>query len=184
MKKGETENKMKRAGSSWEHTCCCCIFGFGASGADTLKSCTPLPHSLRYQPPLSPQHLPDRDKVLSIWSTTSDTMDWGRFVRNAYVILSSVWHFRLFVSSVMMQSKNKTPTTNDVKWCERGRWQDKGWRRSLISVSYVHSKTMSATRDSNGSSGQRGEEQEYKDWRSSCELITEKRGGLGTHLFG
>lgn len=38
--------------------------------------------------------------------------------------------------------------------------------------------------DSHGSSGQEEEEQEDKDYRRSCKLITVKKRDSGTHLFG
>lgn len=49
-----------------------------------------------------------------------------------------------------------------------------GLKRTPRPISYVHSKTMSATRDSHRGSGQR--EEEDKDYRSSCELTTEEKG--------
>lgn len=72
----------------------------------------------------SSQHLPDTDTVLRIWSAPQDMVDGGCFERIRYVILSPVWHFRLFVLSVTMRSENKTPTMDAVKSCERRLRQD------------------------------------------------------------
>lgn len=183
MKNGETENKTSRGGSSWEDQRCCCMFGSGANGADTLKSYIPLPHSLPPTPP--PQSLPDRDKVLSIWSATPEMMDWGGFVRTTYVILTSVWHFGLFVLSVMMQRKNKTPTVNKAKWCEGGPRQDKGWRGSCIVLAHVCSKTAVVTRESPWRSGSAGVRRRWTRTGEQVRTWQQKRkGGPGTHLFG
>lgn len=103
----------------------------------------------------------------------------GCFVRIPYVILSSVWHLRLFVLSVMMQKHPLWMPLNDVK--EDSDSIKAGEEASSLSR-HAHSKTMSTTRDSRWELGSEGK----GIGGQGLEMLwtDNRKGDSGTHLFG